>query len=102
MFSRDRISLPTNTLSNRERPTSVVERVYRRKPTSCITRWIPATALLLLTCYYFGNVYAIIRDSIRITGGFGTFEAILLLWAAAPWALLVVGLAPGRRTSRTE
>lgn len=67
-----------------------------------MTRLIPIAVFLFLSVYYFANVMAIITDSIRITGGFGGFETVLLLWALAPWALLVVALAPSQTRSDAE
>ena len=67
-----------------------------------VTRLIPIIVFLLLSAYYLANAIAIIWDSARITGGFGGFEVILLLWALAPWVLLTIGLAPRHDPSESE
>ncbi len=91
---------PIRFLSEGARITGTMKRSYFSETTRRIARLVPAVVLLVLSFHYFGTVYAIIGDSIRITGGFDTFEAVLLLWAVAPWALLVTGLAHDHGLSR--
>ena len=100
--ARNREALPPGSLAAAGPRTGSNSPGHLRKTSIFAARLVSAGGFLLLSSYYFLQVTAIVGDSIRISGGFGLLEALLLLWAFAPWALIVTGLIDYSRGPNAE